>query len=152
MQLEPKTIKELRSCDYDAARSLGFTEPVCMPRSTEGNHLLADLFERTNRKFSFVGDGMVIGNRCGNIRAPDAAGSGIEGRPISWDARDQRALNRHFGDSTESVAPDRLLSCIAVNLSFAPVAQLDRAPGYEPGGREFESLRAHQFVLSTSTS
>jgi uncharacterized membrane protein YeaQ/YmgE (transglycosylase-associated protein family) len=27
----------------------------------------------------------------------------------------------------------------------APVAQLDRAPGYEPGGREFESLRARQF-------
>ena len=27
----------------------------------------------------------------------------------------------------------------------APVAQLDRVPGYEPGGREFESLRAHQF-------
>ena len=26
----------------------------------------------------------------------------------------------------------------------APVAQLDRVPGYEPGGREFESLRAHQ--------
>ena len=26
---------------------------------------------------------------------------------------------------------------------YAPVAQLDRAPGYEPGGREFESLRAH---------
>ena len=26
----------------------------------------------------------------------------------------------------------------------APVAQLDRAPGYEPGGREFESLRARQ--------
>ena len=24
----------------------------------------------------------------------------------------------------------------------APVAQLDRAPGFEPGGREFESLRA----------
>ena len=30
------------------------------------------------------------------------------------------------------------------NLSFAPppVAQLDRAPGFEPGCREFESLRA----------
>jgi hypothetical protein len=28
--------------------------------------------------------------------------------------------------------------------TIAPVAQLDRAPGYEPGGREFESLRAHQ--------
>ncbi len=24
----------------------------------------------------------------------------------------------------------------------APVAQLDRVPGYEPGGREFESLQA----------
>src|SRR5215470_16030905 len=29
----------------------------------------------------------------------------------------------------------------------APVAQLDRVPGYEPGGREFESLRARQFSL-----
>jgi len=27
--------------------------------------------------------------------------------------------------------------------SFAPLAQLDRAFGYEPKGREFESLRAH---------
>ena len=26
----------------------------------------------------------------------------------------------------------------------APVAQLDRVPGFEPGGREFESLRARQ--------
>ena len=30
----------------------------------------------------------------------------------------------------------------ALRLSHAPVAQLDRVPGYEPGGREFESLRA----------
>src|SRR5690606_8263620 len=29
----------------------------------------------------------------------------------------------------------------------APVAQLDRVPGFEPGGREFESLRARQFAL-----
>ncbi len=29
------------------------------------------------------------------------------------------------------------------HLQHAPVAQLDRAPGYELGGREFESLRAH---------
>jgi hypothetical protein len=28
----------------------------------------------------------------------------------------------------------------------APVAQLDRVPGYELGGREFESLRAHQIL------
>jgi putative transposase len=27
----------------------------------------------------------------------------------------------------------------------APVAQLDRAFGFEPKGREFESLRAHQY-------
>ena len=26
----------------------------------------------------------------------------------------------------------------------APLAQLDRASGYEPGGRKFESCRAHQ--------
>ena len=26
---------------------------------------------------------------------------------------------------------------------FAPVAQLDRVPGYEPGGQRFESSRAH---------
>jgi hypothetical protein len=33
------------------------------------------------------------------------------------------------------------------NFSFnnAPVAQLDRVPGYELGGREFESLRARHF-------
>ena len=27
---------------------------------------------------------------------------------------------------------------------YAPVAQLDRVPGYEPGGRRFESFRARQ--------
>ena len=30
--------------------------------------------------------------------------------------------------------------------AYAPVAQLDRVPGFEPGGREFESLRARHFV------
>jgi hypothetical protein len=29
----------------------------------------------------------------------------------------------------------------------APVAQLDRAPDYESGGQEFESLRARQFSI-----
>jgi hypothetical protein len=28
-------------------------------------------------------------------------------------------------------------------MDCAPVAQLDRAPGYEPVGRRFESFRAH---------
>ncbi|SBV35895.1 hypothetical protein STPYR_10825 [uncultured Stenotrophomonas sp.] len=51
-------------------------------------------------------------------------------------------LRKHYGKFHKSVdalprhphnsAPDS-----------APVAQLDRVPGYEPGGREFESLRAH---------
>ena len=31
----------------------------------------------------------------------------------------------------------------------APVAQLDRVPGYEPGGRGFESYPAHQKFLKT---
>src|SRR5688500_15427186 len=30
----------------------------------------------------------------------------------------------------------------------APVAQLDRVPGYEPGGREFESLRARHIEMN----
>ena len=33
---------------------------------------------------------------------------------------------------------------------IAPVAQLDRVPGYEPGGREFESLRARHFSITYS--
>ena len=32
--------------------------------------------------------------------------------------------------------------------SSAPLAQLDRASGYEPEGREFESLRARHFPSS----
>jgi hypothetical protein len=35
-----------------------------------------------------------------------------------------------------------LRACVNIRGPAAPVAQLDRAPGYEPGGREFESLRA----------
>ena len=33
---------------------------------------------------------------------------------------------------------------IYYNSCHAPVAQLDRVLGYEPNGREFESLRVHQ--------
>src|SRR5713226_3878829 len=35
--------------------------------------------------------------------------------------------------------------------SIAPLAQLDRASGYEPEGREFESLRAHHFTGVSAT-
>src|SRR4051812_49316909 len=34
-------------------------------------------------------------------------------------------------------------------MAKAPVAQLDRAPDYESGGREFESLRARHFHRSS---
>jgi hypothetical protein len=33
---------------------------------------------------------------------------------------------------------------VALKRTYAPVAQLDRAPDYESGGQEFESLRARQ--------
>ena len=33
---------------------------------------------------------------------------------------------------------------VMIMLGLAPVAQLDRVPGYEPGGRRFESFRARQ--------
>ena len=33
-------------------------------------------------------------------------------------------------------------------LNQAPVAQLDRVPGYEPGGRRFESFRARHLELN----
>jgi hypothetical protein len=36
------------------------------------------------------------------------------------------------------------LGLIKPAIIFAPVAQLDRVPGFEPGCREFESLRARQ--------
>ena len=35
---------------------------------------------------------------------------------------------------------------------LAPLAQLDRASGYEPGGRMFESCRAHQPSLASHAS
>src|SRR5579872_1040668 len=37
---------------------------------------------------------------------------------------------------------------IFLSSKSAPLAQLDRASGYEPEGREFESLRAHHFFPS----
>src|SRR5262249_8141985 len=47
------------------------------------------------------------------------------------------------------VAPAALPSPVRTSSypSRAPVAQLDRAPDYESGGQEFESLRARQLAL-----
>jgi hypothetical protein len=55
-------------------------------------------------------------------------------------------LLREYGakSSIEGSNPSLSASVITKN---APVAQLDRVPGYELGGREFESLRAHHTSL-----
>ena len=37
----------------------------------------------------------------------------------------------------------KVLYRVVDDVQYAPVAQLDRALGYELRGREFESLRAH---------
>jgi hypothetical protein len=63
---------------------------------------------------------MVIPDWCGNIRAPKGVGFG--------------RIQGNSGNGGYRPACDR---------QYAPVAQLDRAPGYEPGGRGFEFLRAH---------
>ena len=38
-----------------------------------------------------------------------------------------------------------------VEIHRAPVAQLDRVPGFEPGGRRFESFRARHFNPESNT-
>jgi hypothetical protein len=55
----------------------------------------------------------------------------------------------HTRATTRALYPTALVGLLAGNsdvvytLKNAPLAQLDRASGYEPEGREFESLRAH---------
>ena len=48
-----------------------------------------------------------------------------------------------------ATAKSVVIGC-APSSSHAPVAQLDRVPGYEPGGREFESLRARHIQVRRS--
>ncbi len=76
---------------------------------------------------------------------------------INW--RDGRAaegapLLREYGltpieGSNPSLSAILACTCKELNHS-APVAQLDRVPGYEPGGREFESLRARHIIKGLS--
>src|SRR3972149_1233765 len=51
-------------------------------------------------------------------------------------------LMRSWTASTKLIAGSPLLQY----APFAPVAQLDRVPGYEPGGRGFESCRARHKI------
>src|SRR6202030_838451 len=52
------------------------------------------------------------------------------------------------GTKPLAIAPSAVTACgSGLGTKKAPVAQLDRAPDYESGGQEFESLRArHQFL------
>ena len=38
---------------------------------------------------------------------------------------------------------------LSYNIAHAPVAQLDRVPGYEPGGRRFESFHTRHIEKPT---
>jgi hypothetical protein len=46
-----------------------------------------------------------------------------------------------------ALAPDAQ-TLLVLAFTFAPVAQLDRAPDYESGGWGFDSLRVHQFFFA----
>jgi hypothetical protein len=54
------------------------------------------------------------------------------------------------GSLKRNILHKKLLTRIHVHARIlthsAPVAQLDRVPGYEPGGRPFESVRARHFI------
>src|SRR5499426_4397055 len=58
---------------------------------------------------------------------------------IRWNSED-------FG--IESLTLKRRLAMLGLSFLKAPVAQLDRAFGYEPKGRTFESCRAHNKINS----
>jgi hypothetical protein len=48
--------------------------------------------------------------------------------------------------TSPTVARPKKCQSKSKSLKYAPLAQLDRASGYEPEGREFESLRARHFT------
>ena len=67
--------------------------------------------------------------------------------------REERAVNADWSLADDDFVSQRCDSSDIICDSFschsrpAPLAQLDRASGYEPEGREFESLRAHHSYL-----
>jgi hypothetical protein len=54
------------------------------------------------------------------------------------------SVNRALPRSTQRLRP-LPIAIVMIKCGHAPVAQLDRASGFEPEGREFESLRARHF-------
>ncbi len=73
----------------------------------------------------------------------------IEGSNPSFSARFYFTNKKNLVAYTAcKITATNFVTCQKVS-HYAPVAQLDRAPGYELGGREFESLRArHSFILN----
>jgi hypothetical protein len=63
----------------------------------------------------------------------------VEGTPL---LRERRVYSLTEGSNPSLSA--RIY--VRISRSKAPVAQLDRVLGYEPRGRGFESLRAHQKI------
>src|SRR5271166_2266810 len=61
-------------------------------------------------------------------------------------------LAGHFApeEGIDAAQGSQAFVIILLLQACAPLAQLDRASGYEPEGREFESLRARHFLLCQS--
>ena len=84
------------------------------------------------RGFRWLGDGVAVGARKRRVRVGGADGYECAARDV------HRSKARAGGGRCGG---------LAIIARFAPVAQLDRVPGYEPGGRGFESCRARQFCI-----
>lgn len=74
-----------------------------------------------------------------------AASNGHTGKNTVKLASEHKKL-QNFGDKGQyrPFSPSYKRGNLYTPLFHAPVAQLDRVTGFEPVGREFESLRAHQ--------
>ncbi len=79
---------------------------------------------------------------------------GLEPDPERWPSGRRRAPAKGvWVKSPSRVRIPPSPPCICLRFAqCAPVAQLDRAPGYEPGGREFESLRARHMSKKNAGS
>ena len=83
-----------------------------------------------------------------------------ERRALPRELRTPRGCNRAAGPEARegrgeyqqrAALPRYDKPTIIIAINNAPVAQLDRVPGFEPGGREFESLRARDFLIINSS-
>src|SRR6202451_495855 len=79
--------------------------------------------------------------RCPNFASKTLKRQAREG--LSKVGKETKSKSEHY-QATPEFTPAATSAIIEkVSVMSAPLAQLDRASGYEPEGREFESLRAH---------